>query len=160
VGSAAAPALANTIAFNGQGLGGALERPVGGPGVWVADFRGAPFDVRVEGNSIHDNAGLGIDLGGSYPVPDGVTPNDSAGHNGPNRCQAFRALSAALAGPAPVVVGTLDVQAEGDMAADTVFTLDFYASPSADPSGHGQGRYYLGSARVSTDASGQVVGSP
>src|SRR5262249_46479736 len=51
-----AAGMGNTIAFNG------------GAGVDVADSPSIGNAIR--GNSIHDNAGLGIDLGG-----DGVTPN-------------------------------------------------------------------------------------
>ncbi len=60
-----------------------------GPGVWVGylpRFNGSQFvfleegatGIRVQGNSIYGNAGLGIDLGGVFGItgPDGVTPND------------------------------------------------------------------------------------
>ena len=32
----------------------------------------------------------------------------------------------------------------------TTFTIEFFSSPSADPSGFGQGQTYLGSATVTT----------
>src|SRR5205807_363228 len=41
-------------------------------------------------------------------------------------------------------------------AANSVFTLDFYASSKADPSGYGPGERYLGSTTVTTDASGNA----
>src|SRR5207302_6199745 len=40
--------------------------------------------------------------------------------------------------------------------ANTTFTLDFYASAAADPSGFGEGARYLGSALITTDASGNA----
>ena len=149
------PSLANDIASHGTPLASAA-------GVWIPTFRSTPVDITVQGNSIYGNAGLGIDLGGSFapPQPDGVTLNDSAGHTGPNRYQDFPVLSSAFAGPTPVVTGTLNLQGEGGLAASTTFTLDFYASPSADPTNYGQGQYYLGSARVSTDANGSISSSP
>ncbi len=65
------PGAGNTIAFNN------------GPGVWVTgDPTNLPPDystgVRIEGNSIYDNAGLGIDLGG-VPIQ---YPNDIPYLNG------------------------------------------------------------------------------
>jgi hypothetical protein len=36
------------------------------------------------------------------------------------------------------------------------FTIDFYASPASDPSGNGEGRYYIGSTTVSTNGSGSA----
>src|SRR5262249_10204896 len=56
------PATGNTIAFNG------------GPGVWVFSWASWIFynttGNRIEGNSMFANAGLGIDLSGSWPTPD------------------------------------------------------------------------------------------
>jgi hypothetical protein len=45
-------------------------------------------------------------------------------------------------------------------APNTTFVLDFYASATEDPSGHGQGQTYLGSVTVTTDANGYLVSSP
>jgi hypothetical protein len=100
----------------------------------------------IRGNSIHSNGGLGIDLGG-----DGVTPNDPGdADTGPNQLQNFPVLSVALAGGSTWVTGTLNG------LANTTFTLDFYASAAADPSGFGEGARYLGSAVVTTDGSGNA----
>jgi hypothetical protein len=41
-------------------------------------------------------------------------------------------------------------------APNTTFTLDFYASATADPSGFGEGQRYLGSVVVTTDANGNA----
>src|SRR4029077_535355 len=55
-------------------------------------------------NSIFANGALGIDLGS-----DGVTPDDSAGHTGPNDFQDFPVLSAATGDAAGTTVsGTLN----------------------------------------------------
>jgi hypothetical protein len=121
----------NTIAFN-TGAGVSVEgEGTGGSG------------NRIRGNSIHSNGGLGIDLGG-----DGVTPNDPVDtDSGPNNLQNFPVLSRALAGATTRLAGTLKAQP------NTTFTLDFYASAVADPSGFGEGQRYLGSTVVTTDAS-------
>ncbi len=154
------PALANTIAFNS------------GAGVWMIDLynQGPPTGIRVQGNSIHSNVGLGIDLGGTYPLPppplspplppwgpDGVTLNDSVGHVGPNNFQNFPVITAATFSFAPATgVTTTTVSGSLQSTANRNFTLEFYASPSADPTGHGEGKYYLGSYPVNTDANGQA----
>jgi hypothetical protein len=39
---------------------------------------------------------------------------------------------------------------------NTTFTLDFYASATADPSGFGEGQRYLGFVVVTTDANGDA----
>jgi titin len=100
----------------------------------------------IRGNSIHDNSGIGIDLGG-----DGVTLNDSAGHVGPNNYQNFPTTYLALAIPSGVAVaGTLN------STPGASFTLDFYDSDVADPSGYGQGQHYLGSLAVTTGQDGNA----
>jgi titin len=99
----------------------------------------------VLGNSIFGNGGLGIDLGG-----DGVTANTAGGpHSGPNDLQNTPVLTGArLAGGPLIAVGTLNSQA------GTTFRVELFASPTADPSGHGQGQVYLGYTTVVTDSNG------
>jgi hypothetical protein len=155
IGSDTSPALANTIANNGSGLSSALHTAVNGPGVWIAAFRATPYDISVQGNAIYGNAGLGIDLGGDFPSPgpDGVTPNDSQGHGGPNNFQDFPALASATSSDSGTfLTGSFSEAAEPD----TTLILDFYVNPSADPSGYGQGQTYLGSRTVTTDGNGYV----
>jgi hypothetical protein len=121
---------ANTIAFNE------------GAGVFVESGTGN----AILSNSIFSNAGLGIDLG-----PAGVTPNDfldaDAGANGLQN--------------APVLnVAASDVQfISGKLHSkpNATFTLQFFASPSADPSGFGEGKLYIGFLTVMTDASGNAT---
>jgi hypothetical protein len=139
-------ALANTIA-----------NTTNGPGVWLGTFENGavPTTIRIQGNSIHDNHGLGIDLGGDYPStgPNGVTLNDSLGHTGPNNYQDFPVLTTAVSSSSDTsITGTFTEAAEPN----TTITLDFYANASEDPSGHGQGQTYLGSAQVTTDATGNA----
>ncbi|HXU35479.1 MAG TPA: LamG-like jellyroll fold domain-containing protein, partial [Blastocatellia bacterium] len=101
-------------------------------------------------NSIYSNAGLGINL---LPPPfgtiDGVTPNDSCdSDSGGNFLQNFPVLTSATSDGMNVnVVGSLN------STAGTSFTIEFFANPSCDASGNGEGRTYLGSAIVMTDGS-------
>jgi hypothetical protein len=151
--------LGNRIAYNGTfsdslhyDLASKGQLSANAPGVWIFTARSTPENARVQGNSIHDNAGLGIDLGGAYPSPgpNGVTLNDSQGHSGPNNWQNFPVLGVAEAGSVTTITGTFTEAAEPN----TTLTLDFYANSAADPSGYGQGQRYLGSAQVTTDPAG------
>jgi hypothetical protein len=125
----------NTIAFNGgAGIGTA-------PGVF------GPIDNSFLSNSIHDNGGLGIDLG-----DDGVTPNTPGGpHRGPNNLQNFPVLSSATTSS-----GGTTIQGTLNGAPSTTFTIQLFASPTADPSGYGEGQTYLGQVTVTTDANGNA----
>jgi hypothetical protein len=102
----------------------------------------------IRGNSIYLNGGLGIDLG-----DDGVTPNHR--HNpgtGPNNLQNFPVITGARS----LRNGDTLVRGELHSAPNTTFTLDFYASATANPSGFGEGQRYLGSVVVTTDANGNA----
>src|SRR5262249_21476500 len=141
IGDPTNPARANTISGNG------------GPGVLMMFAGSDPFNNSVRGNSIYGNSGLGIDLGGTYPTPDGVTANDLLdADTGPNGLQNTPLLTQSLITPTGTVV-----QGTFGGAANQTFTLDFYENGVlADPSGHGEGLSYLGSMQVTTDASGNA----
>jgi hypothetical protein len=141
VGGAAA-ALSNTIAFNGEAGVTVLN---------VATDLTFATGNRIQGNSIHSNVGLGIDLALDSNGANGATPNDlSDGDTGPNNLQNFPVLAYAVPGATTQVAGALNG------AANTTFTLDFYANAAADPSGYGEGQRYLGFASVTTDGSGNA----
>lgn len=96
----------------------------------------------IRGNSIYANGGLGIDLGN-----DGVTPNQASNPSpGPNNLQNFPMLASAISSK-----GGTRVNGNLQSTPNTTFTLDFYASATADPSGFGQGQRYLVSMKVTTD---------
>lgn len=120
-----------------------------GAGISVANtFSG----VRITRNSIHDNGGIGIDL----VTPDfvyGVTPNDPLDPDtGANGLQNF-----------PVIVSARNnlrmVRMTGRLNSEPnrSYTLEFFASPQGDPTGHGEGLRFLGAKSVATDASGNAV---
>jgi titin len=128
------PGAGNVIAFNG------------GAGVLIgsdpAHFLGdAGTGNAVLGNSIFNNAGLGIDLG---PF-DGVTANDvDDADSGPNNLQNFPVLTraAAIAGVGTYVAGSLD------SGLDQSYRIEFFSDPAPDGSGHGEGRVFLGAITV------------
>jgi Right handed beta helix region len=106
-----------------------------GAGVTVG---GAAAGVTIRGNAIDGNAGLGIDLPGA-----GVTPNDLGDGDG---LQNFPAIEA----PTSAVAVALTLSSKPNRA----YVLEIFASPACDASGFGEGATPLGTATVTTDASG------
>ncbi|MBL8762591.1 MAG: hypothetical protein JNL50_14950 [Phycisphaerae bacterium] len=108
--------------------------------------------VAISGNSIYDCGSLGIELTKSSGA-DGPTANDTGdGDAGANRLQNFPAISSAeLTGVSLHMLGTFN------SVPNETYTLEFFASPSCDSSGHGEGRYYLGAVEVDTNASGNAA---
>ncbi len=151
-------ALGNIIANNGAAING--------PGVGVSNYDGGPagasppVGITIEGNSIHDNYGLGIDLINkpTLPLGDGVTLNGSQTGVGPNNWQYDPVLSTAVSsGSDTAVTGTFS---DPNEPSQTV-TLDFYANASAahqqtNGNYYGEGQTWLGSATVTTDPSGNA----
>jgi hypothetical protein len=114
-------------------------------GTVVGDGKKNPLGI----NSFFNNApGLGIDLG-----DDGVTPNDSRGHDGPNNFQNFPVLTSATDSPGggTVITGTLN------SAPNTTFSIEFYDNSAPNPSGHGEGETFLDALNVTTDPSGFMM---
>ncbi len=103
--------------------------------------------VHASANSISQNGGLGIDLGG-----DGVTANDAAdADDGPNDLQNYPVLASAESdGTSTVVTGLLE------STANSTFRLEFFSNAEADPSGYGEGEEYIGFAEVATDGTGNA----
>ena len=123
----------NIIAFNGTG-------------VKVDAFDPAQGN-SIRGNSIFSNDSLGIDLGST-----GVTPNDNLDPDtGANNLQNFPMLAGAINSG-----GSTTVQGSLNSTANTTFVIDFYSSNLCDSSEYGEGRNYLGSTQVTTDASGNA----
>jgi CSLREA domain-containing protein len=111
-----------------------------------------PTGNSVRGNSIYGNDLLGIDLSPPSPAG-GVTPNDTGdADTGANNLQNFPVINSATS-----VLGLLVANVSLNSRPNTTYVIDFYASASADPSGHGEGQRYLGSKTVTTDANGNVT---
>lgn len=125
----------NTIAFN-------LE-----DGVQIDDVGVTPANHSILGNSIYSNGGLGINLS-----IDGVTPNDAGdADTGANNRQNYPVINAAMPGSSTRVIGTFNSNA------GRTFRLEFFNSPAVDPSGSGEGQFYVGAINVTTDASGNAA---
>ena len=128
----------NIIAYNGSWLDSIYD------GVVVVGP--SAVNNRILRNSIFDNGswldGQGIDL-----ENDGPTPNDGAGD--PD-------TSANLRQNYPVLTRVQGATVTGVLTstANTTFRLEFFGSPQCGPTGYGQGKDFLGSFDVTTDANG------
>ena len=128
----ATPPLDNLIAFNtGNGI----------------TITGTSTGDRIQQNSIFSNL-LGIDLDNN-----GVTPNTPGGpHGGANHDQNFPVImSAGFNGPSGASV---NLSMNG--TPNSTFTVELFDSPAANASGFGEGKVYLGSVQMTTDANGNA----
>jgi len=138
IGGSAAGA-GNVVAFNRKS------------GVAVRDTGDSSAKANViSRNSIHSNGGLGIELSNSLVV-DGVTPNDPFDlDSGANALQNFPTVTLADASFASITIeGTLG------SVPNATFTVELFSSPDCDISGNGEGRTFLGTATVTTNAFGR-----
>jgi hypothetical protein len=141
-----------TAGASGNSIGGALPgagNTIGlNAGTGVLVFDPTTQGNAILGNAIFDNAGLGIDLSTNLDIGDGVTANDGCGDpdTGPNGFQNFPELLSVLVGGS---ITTIDYDL--DTAAGD-YRVEFFSVPVADPSGHGEGRTFLGAEQVSVSA--------
>jgi CSLREA domain-containing protein len=138
----------NTIGGTDLGAGNLIAFNAG-PGVKFHPDAGT--GNAIVANAIHSNAGLGIDL-----EDDGVTLNDhSDADTGPNELQNFPTISALVSTSFGSSTSTLVISGSLLSTPSTSFTIELFATPSCDPSGHGEGDIPLGSTTVVTDGAGQ-----
>ncbi len=110
--------------------------------------------ATIQRNSIYDNgtdpttiSHLGIDLNDDF-----VTPNDPGdADTGPNNLQNYPVLKkATVSGSAVEIIGNLN------SLPNTTFSLEFFGSDTVNPLGYGEGKVFLGTADVTTNASGDA----
>ncbi|MDP6715970.1 MAG: hypothetical protein QF368_15295 [SAR202 cluster bacterium] len=134
------PSGGNTIAHNSKG------------GIILKTTNvGSPAFNSVLSNSIFSNSGSGIDLATSTDSAAGVTANDNLDKDsGPNSLQNFPVLSSATNSP---------LRIEGNLRSepDRGYLIQFFSVPSCDTSLHGQGKWFLGTAAVRTNAQGDAI---
>jgi titin len=104
--------------------------------------RNGSMNNLISGNCIFSNGGYGIDLGnfGVSPIYDcqSDVPVGTA-----NNGQNYPILSNAFAGNNGIsIIGSLN------SAAGSTYTLQFFASPTGDSSGNGEGEYFLGQTNI------------
>ncbi|PWU18374.1 MAG: hypothetical protein C5B50_09305 [Verrucomicrobia bacterium] len=128
--------MANTISYNN------------GPGVFVrSDF--ASNNV-IRANAIFANKQFGIALGqGGYANQSYNDPGDS--DLGANGQQNYPVLTLASNSPGGTFIsGTLNSMPNKN------YILDFYANSVQEPSGYGQGQFWLGTTNITTDGTGNA----
>jgi CSLREA domain-containing protein len=126
----------NDIAFNG------------GSGIVIS----SGSSNAVAANSIHDNGGLGIDLGQDWTV----TPNDvEDGDSGANDLLNYPVPSSFTidASGTPTVSGTFDTE---PTSAGWLFAIALWSNASCDPSGYGEGEFLAGTALAVLNGSGDA----
>jgi hypothetical protein len=107
-----------------------------------------PGIATLEGNSIHDNTLLGIDLG-----PVGVTANDANdADNGPNGLQNFPTVTSV----ANLVGGGVTIGGNLASTANRSFAIEYFANPACDGSGYGEGRLFVGRTTGVSNGSGNL----
>jgi hypothetical protein len=125
------PLNENVVAFNdGDGISIAGATSVGN---------------NLEGNSIHSNGGLGIDLGA-----DGYTSNDDLdADTGANELQNHPTILSAR------LIGT-EIRVDGELRSkpSSVYRINVFGSTACDPSGAGEGEWWFAISDVLTDSSG------
>ena len=131
----------NTI--GGTGSAGnriAFAQTVAGIAYAGVRIRNGSTNNAILGNAIFSNAALGIDLGAAGP---NVNISCGAGA-GANMAQNYPVLTQAVSGTSTGVRGSLNSRP------NAAFLLRFFASPTCDPSGYGEGPVYLGQKSVVT----------
>ncbi len=74
--------------------------------------------------------------------------------SGPNNLQNFPLITGFNVSGTTALSGTFDIQLNSRPS--TSYALDFFRDTAPDPSGFGEGEFYLGSRTVTTDASWQL----
>lgn len=131
----------NVIGGTATGAGNLIARN-GNSGVVISDAGSTGNSVQA--NSIFANGGLGIDLG----TIDTVQGNDlNDGDSGPNDLLNFPVLTLARLNAGNLrIVGSINTELGKSLR------IEFFASPTADPSGFGEGARFLGFVVVDTNA--------
>ena len=153
--------IVNGFALEITGAGSAVLTTDGRPGLWGEFFQlRIPTERnRITRNSIFGNHALGIDLD-ALENENGVNPIDPGdGDIGPNTALNFPVLTSAFAMP-----GRLVVKGSINTPKPRAITLEFFANPlpepGSDPSGHGEGKFYLGTGKPNVNGDFTVALPP
>jgi uncharacterized repeat protein (TIGR01451 family) len=160
---------------NGNTTVGNIITSNGGAGVRVNSGTGELISL----NSIYENSDLGIALGSGGAK---INTPCQASTSGPNDLQNAPVLTEGTGslfitatatdpnGNTSEFSNAVGATATGDLLSllgnfnslpNTAYTIEFFSSPTADPSGYGQGQAYLGSTTITTGATcTQIISNP
>ena len=103
--------------------------------------RDGALNNLISANAIFSNGGLGIDLG-TNGVNSIIGCESGVAANAANRSQNFPVLSNVSPGSVTRISGTLN------SAQSKTYVLQFFASPTGDTSGYGEGQLFLGQTNL------------
>ncbi|MCZ6834674.1 MAG: right-handed parallel beta-helix repeat-containing protein [Planctomycetota bacterium] len=108
--------------------------------------------IFITRNLIYDNGRIGIDLNeATSGSPDGVTLNDAGDvDTGANNVQNFPVLTSSSGNS----VNTLNVIGTLNSLPFRSYHIELFGNDTCDPTGYGEGKYYLGFFDVITGATG------
>lgn len=134
----------NTLGGTAAGAGNTIAFNVSS-GVVVASGTGN----SILSNSIFSNVRIGIDLVAPGDPANGVTPLQVTPASGPNNLVNYPTLIFAATD------GEKKTGIQGNFlgASGGTYLIQFFSTPSADPSGHGQGKTFIGSITVTLPGS-------
>jgi hypothetical protein len=137
------PELANIIAGNTQ-LGFAMDNDA--------------HTATIRGNAIYDNGASGLRLNNAADLNAPLANDEGDVDGGPNGRQNYPIVSSVEPVPAGGAPGTR-IQGVLHSTPSLAFDLDFYANPACSnfPREFLEGKEYLGTAPVTTDASGTAI---
>ncbi len=146
------PSQNNLIQNNIIGLDASGTNPLGNGLQGILIGYGATGN-RLTGNRVFANGKLGIQVinGIGY---DNIQPllNDPQDADvGANHLQNYPVLTSATS-----TGGNTSIQGTLNSKPSSIFTLEFFSSPSCDASGNGEGETFIGSTNATTDAGGIV----
>ncbi|MGA2852658.1 MAG: hypothetical protein ABSE90_00800 [Verrucomicrobiota bacterium] len=137
----------NTIGGSTPGAGNriAFAMFTAGYGHAGVRIRNGSSNNLISANCIFSNTDLGIDLG-NFGVNTNVACESGVAANAANRGQNYPVLTNVYSGSATQIRGTLD------SGAGKTYLLQFFASPSGNTNGYGEGQVFLGQTNLTLGA--------
>jgi titin len=137
----------NIVGGTAAGAGNVLAfaQTFQGNGYCGVRVRDGAYNNLISGNSTFSNNGLGIDLS-TYGVTLNYACESGMSASAANAGQNFPTLSNVYSGTLTRIRGTMNGQT------GKTYTLQFFASPTGDPSGYGEGQVYLGQTNLTLGA--------
>lgn len=124
-----------------------------GDGISLSNTR-----ARIKDNAIRNNGGAGVrDTSGNSQIfdPNLIFENGALGID--IGADGVTTTGVPVLTTATVAAGTITVQGTLNSTPNSTFLLEFFGNDTPDPSGYGEGEYFLGNTTISTDANGDAV---